>query len=91
MSKYQKVRNSIFMVSVIFFLLTPVFLNNSAHFNWGFGFLMLIVLPLLYLIPILLLVELIKQTLKGSDLKINLYLLLSVIVSWGWSLINFIR
>ena len=71
-------------ISIIVFLMVPIFLKNSAHFDYGFGILMIVVFPLYFIFPFVLICELVCQLFMDYLPKFNLYLILAYSISWIW-------
>jgi hypothetical protein len=65
----------------VMFILTPVFNANSSHFNWGFGAMMFLVLPLFYITPVALIIQGFKFKKTGPTIQ-ELMIYLLTLVLW---------
>ena len=59
MNKAVKIINILLVIFSLLLLLTPWFVLNTRGFNWGFSAFLGVTVPLIYLTPLLLLIQLV--------------------------------
>ena len=91
MYQLSTVKKFLYILTIILFLMIPIFDSNSAHFDWGFTLLMLVVLPLIVVMPMLLTYDIYSLYKKRWRSNLNIKLLLFIaFLSWVWACSHYV-